>query len=93
MNEVVVGVNLDVTMEPAIWIERNVESDCAVSEIKRLETCADCPDYPCHILETFYSMGRKKYRKQLDFIRHLGYQPFLKNSDNWKRASGKLIPP
>lgn len=60
---------------------------------KRLKTCADCSNYPCDILETFFSKGRKKYRKHLDFIRHYGYQQFLKNADNWKRASGKLIPP
>jgi hypothetical protein len=57
----------------------------------KLETCADCITYPCDILETFFSKGRKKYRKQLDLIRQYGYQEFLKNAEKWKSASGKLF--
>lgn len=58
-----------------------------------LETCADCPSYPCNILIEFW--GKKgwkyqQYRKQLEFIRVSGYDEFIKRADAWKRACGKL---
>lgn len=62
---------------------------CCFKE-KRLQTCADCSNYPCETLEVFFSKGRAKYRKQLDFIRDHGYQKFLKNADRWKGPSGKI---
>lgn len=60
------------------------------------ETCADCRDFPCAILEGFW--GKKgwkyqQYRKQLEFIRQYGYEEFLKCADCWKRANGKLFDP
>lgn len=65
---------------------------CCFKE-KRLQTCADCSNYPCKILELFFSKGLTKYRKQLDFLRNHGYQKFLNNADQWKGPSGKLNPP
>jgi hypothetical protein len=60
-----------------------------------LETCADCPDFPCNILKEFW--GKKgwkygQYRKQLEFIREKGCEEFLKRADMWKRAHGRLNP-
>jgi hypothetical protein len=60
---------------------------------RELETCADCPDYPCEILRGFWSKKGwkyKKYRKQLEFIRQNGYEEFLKRADKWKGPRGKL---
>jgi hypothetical protein len=60
---------------------------------KRLETCADCPDYPCEILRGFWSKNGwkyKQYRKQLEFIKQDGYEEFLKRADEWKGPRGKL---
>ena len=60
---------------------------------RKLETCADCPDYPCKILEEFWSKKGWKYqqqKKQLEFIRQNGYEEFLKRADEWKGPRGKL---
>jgi len=60
---------------------------------KQLETCADCSDYPCEVLEVFWNKNGwkyKQYKKQLEFIRQNGYDKYLDNADNWKRAHGKL---
>ncbi len=60
---------------------------------RRLETCADCPDYPCAILNVFWSKNGwkyKQYKKQLEFIRQNGYEEFLKRADEWKGPHGKL---
>ena len=63
---------------------------------RRLETCADCQDFSCEILEVFWSKKGwkyKQYRKQLEFIRQNGYEEFLKNADAWKGPHGKLLNP
>lgn len=60
---------------------------------KQLETCADCPDYPCAILDEFWSKKSWKYqqqKKQLEFIRQNGYEKFLAQANNWKGPRGKL---
>ena len=60
---------------------------------KGLETCADCPDYPCEILVEFWGKKGwkyKQYRKQLEFIRNNGYEEFLERADKWKGLRGKL---
>ena len=62
---------------------------CCFKE-KGLRTCADCKEYPCSILETFFGKGREKYRKHLDYIRLHGYQEFFKKADKWKGPTGKL---
>jgi len=62
---------------------------CCFKE-KQLQTCADCSNYPCNVLEEFFNKGRTKYRKQVDFIRNQGYNEFLENADQWKGPSGKL---
>ena len=65
---------------------------CCFKE-RGLETCADCPDYPCKILGEFWSKNGwkyKQYRKQLEFIRQNGYEEFLKRANEWKGPRGKL---
>jgi len=60
---------------------------------RELETCADCPDYPCEILGKFWSKKGWKYqqqKKQLEFIRQNGYEEFLARANNWKGPRGKL---
>jgi hypothetical protein len=60
---------------------------------RRLETCADCPDYPCEILGVFWSKKGwkyKQYKKQLEFIKKNGYEEFLKRADEWKGPRGRL---
>jgi hypothetical protein len=60
---------------------------------KKLETCADCQNYPCEVLKTFWDKNGYKYgqyKKQLEFIRKNGYEKYLKCAETWKRANGKL---
>ena len=60
---------------------------------RKLETCADCPDYPCEVLEVFWNKKGwkyKQYKRQLEFIRQNGYDKYLNIADNWKHAYGKL---
>ena len=60
---------------------------------RKLETCADCSDYPCENLEAFWNKNGYKYgqyKKQLEFIRQNGYEKYLNIADKWKRALGKL---
>jgi len=60
---------------------------------RKLETCADCPNYPCEILDAFWSRNGwkyKQYKKQLEFIKQYGYEKYLLSADKWKRATGKL---
>ena len=60
---------------------------------RKLETCADCPDYPCEILEAFWNKNGykyKQYKKQLEFIRQNGYEKYMNIADKWKRALGKI---
>ncbi|MCW4045166.1 MAG: hypothetical protein NWE94_06590 [Candidatus Bathyarchaeota archaeon] len=54
---------------------------------RKLETCADCTDYPCRILEAFWGKNGWKYgqdKRQLEFIRQHGYKEFLKKANTWK---------
>jgi hypothetical protein len=62
---------------------------CCFKE-RKFETCADCSDFPCEIVEVFYGKGREKYRKHIVFIKEHGYEEFLKRANKWKRATGKL---
>jgi Protein of unknown function (DUF3795) len=65
---------------------------CCFKE-RRLETCADCPDFPCEVIKEFWSKKGwkyKQYRKQLEFIRQYGYGEFLNGADEWKGPFGKL---
>ena len=61
---------------------------------KKLETCADCPDYStCKIILKFHSKNGykyKKYKQSIEFIRRNGYEKFLNNAKDWKRAYGRL---
>jgi hypothetical protein len=61
---------------------------------KKLETCADCADYPkCSIIRGFYGKNGYKYKKYgeaIEFIRENGYPKFLKLAKKWKGAYGKL---
>jgi hypothetical protein len=65
---------------------------CCFKE-RTLQTCADCVDYPCDILQAFYDRKGyqgKRYRESIEFIRKNGYDEFLKIADKWKRRYGKL---
>jgi hypothetical protein len=65
---------------------------CCFAE-RKLETCSDCPDYPCGVLTEFWGKNGTKYmqyKAQLEFIRQNGYDAFLKNADTWKGPRGKL---
>ena len=66
---------------------------CCFKE-KKLETCADCPDYStCKIMLDFHNKKGykyKKYKQSIEFIRKNGYDDFLKTAKDWKRAHGRL---
>ena len=66
---------------------------CCFKE-KKLETCADCTDYPgCKIIHGFYDKNGykyKKYKQAIEFIRKNGYSKFIKSANDWKGAYGKL---
>jgi hypothetical protein len=66
---------------------------CCFGE-KRLETCADCPEYrACATIRGFQSKKGYKYRKyreSLEFIRNRGYPAFLRLADTWKGPYGRL---
>ena len=61
---------------------------------RKLETCADCPDYPsCETIHGFQDKSGQKYKKykqSMDFIRAKGYEEFLRIADNWKGPYGKI---
>ncbi len=61
---------------------------------KKLETCADCPEYEeCGVLAAFHNKNAreyKMYRESLEYIRAHGYMEFVKRGKDWKRACGKL---
>ena len=79
--------------------ERNINrARCKVKSCcykdRELQTCADCDDYPCYMLQKFYE--RKKYpgtqyRASIEFIRKHGYDAFLKKGDQWSGRHGKLV--
>ena len=64
---------------------------------KKLNTCADCPDYEsCRTIQGLFEKNGykyKKYRQSLEFIRHYGYSAFIAATGSWKRAYGNLKPP
>ncbi len=66
---------------------------CCFGE-KRLETCADCPEYVrCDIIRGFQSKKGYKYRKyreSIEFIREKGYPAFTRLADAWKGPYGRL---
>lgn len=66
---------------------------CCFKE-KKLETCADCPDYmDCKIINTFHGKSGykyKKYKQSMDYIVENGYPKFIKLADKWKGPYGKL---
>ena len=61
---------------------------------RKLETCADCPDYPsCELIMSFQDKPGYKYRKYkqaIDFIREHGYDEFLERARTWKGPYGRL---
>ena len=66
---------------------------CCFKE-RKLETCADCADYPgCKIIYGFHDKRGakyKKYKQAIEFIRKNGYAEFLKIAKNWKGPYGRL---
>jgi len=82
--------------------ERNIEAArCAIKRCclmkKKLDTCADCPDYPvCRTVQGLFAKNGYKYRKykeSMEFIRQNGYPAFITAARSWKRAYGLLKPP
>ena len=63
-------------------------------KVKKLQTCADCSDYPtCKIINSFHDKSGvkyKKYKQSMEFIRKQGYSKFIKLANEWKRPYGKL---
>ena len=66
---------------------------CCLGE-RKLETCADCQNYTeSKIIQDFHCKSGfkyKKYKESLEFIRKNGYSKFLKLTNKWKGAYGKL---
>ena len=66
---------------------------CCFKE-RKLDTCADCPDYPtCKIICSFYDKSGykyKKYKQSIEFIRKNGYVKYIKIADKWKGPYGKF---
>jgi hypothetical protein len=66
---------------------------CCFGE-RKLETCADCPDYAeCRTIREFYGKNGYKYKKYedaLEFIRKNGYPKFIRLAGKWRGAYGKL---
>ncbi len=66
---------------------------CCFKE-RKLETCADCRDYPsCETIGRFHDktgQKYKKYKQSMDFIRENGYDDFIKNAATWKGPYGKF---
>lgn len=58
------------------------------------QSCADCKTYEvCTILSAFYQKNGHKYRKYREAIHYIvsnGYEAFLKKTEGWQRAYGKL---
>lgn len=61
---------------------------------RKLDTCADCSDYPqCRKIQNFYQRNGykyKKYKESIEFIRENGYEKFLSVAGIWKGPYGKL---
>ncbi len=61
---------------------------------RKLETCADCQDYPtCKIIYSFHDKNGskyKKYKQSIEFIRKNGYTKYIKIADKWKGPYGKF---
>jgi len=61
---------------------------------KRLETCADCDDFPsCETLQNWYRKAGGKYRRyreSAEYIREHGYESFIEIADGWKDSRGRL---
>lgn len=61
---------------------------------RKLETCADCDEYPsCELIQSLYDKNGykyKKYKQSMEFIRANGYARFMEIAGSWKRAYGKL---
>jgi hypothetical protein len=66
---------------------------CCFKE-RKIETCADCPDYPsCRTIQEFHSKNGykyKKYKQSIEFIRENGYAKFLERATNWEGPYGKF---
>ncbi|WP_321419086.1 DUF3795 domain-containing protein [uncultured Methanomethylovorans sp.] len=64
---------------------------CCIS--KNYNSCADCPDTStCQTIIEFYEKkGYKyaKYKQAIEFIKHNGYDEFIKIADTWTNAYGK----
>jgi len=59
---------------------------------RKLETCADCPDYSsCRLIQKrFKGYKLRKCLQLIEFIRKNGYARYIETARNWKNYSGKL---
>jgi hypothetical protein len=60
---------------------------------RKLETCADCPDFStCRIIQDWYRKGYKynRYRQSIEYIKEKDYKKFLEKADRWKGPYGRL---
>jgi hypothetical protein len=66
---------------------------CCFKE-RKLETCADCPDYStCEIIYSFHDKSGykyKKYKQSIEFIKKNGYAKFIEMANDWNGPYGKL---
>jgi len=58
----------------------------------KLETCADCADFPsCELIRgRFTDYKLRRSLEFLDFIKNEGYPAFIERADTWKDCLGKL---
>lgn len=60
----------------------------------KLQTCADCSDYPvCEVIHGWFNKNGYQYKKcqeSIEFIRQHGYSRFLQIADNWNNLYGRL---
>jgi hypothetical protein len=61
---------------------------------RKLETCADCPDYlTCKVISAFHrkkGYKYKKYQQSIEFIRKHGYAKFIEIANTWKGPYGNF---
>jgi hypothetical protein len=66
---------------------------CCFAE-KKFATCADCPDLEsCELIQNWFSKKGykyKKYKEAIEFIKNKGYEKFIRSTNRWTGAYGKL---
>ena len=66
---------------------------CCFGE-RKLETCADCKDYPtCKKIRSFHDKSGykyKKYKQSIEFIRENRYAKYIEIAEGWSGPYGKF---